>query len=122
MFSPGKELALRILDALDDRSGSRLRPFAYGRATGRERAWVKRACGVIDGIYAWLERKKCQARHDLPLQQATTTLCDRLVAARDALLQDMADMDAAAERAWRTSQRDEDRTPVVTASGARKGR
>jgi len=111
MLTPDKELALGILDALDDRSVSRFSPFGYGRAMGRERAWIAQECRMIDGIYAWLERQKRQARHDVPLQQAITTLCDRLAVARDALLQDMADMDAVAQRAWSTSQRGVDPTP-----------
>ncbi len=104
MLTPDKEFALGILDALDDRSVSRFSPFGYGRAWGRDRAWVEQECGIIDGIYAWLERQKRQARHDVPLLQVVTTLCDRLAVARDGLLQDMADMDAVAERAWSTSQ------------------
>lgn len=65
----------------------------------RQRAWIAQQCDMIDGICAWLERWTHQARHDVPLQQAITTLCDRLEVARDALLQDMADTDALAERA-----------------------
>ena len=122
MLIPDKELALGILDALDDRSVSSIRPFGYGRAIGRERAWVAQKCGMIDGIYAWLERQKRQARHDLPLQQAITTLCDRLAVARDALLQDMVEMDAVAQRAWSMSQRGRDPTPGNPVSGARKVR
>jgi hypothetical protein len=122
MQPPDKELALGILDALDDRSASSIRPIGYGRAMGRERAWVAQKCGMIDAIYAWLERQQRQARHDLPLQQAITTLCDRLAVARDTLLQDMADMDAVAQRAWTTSQRGGDPTSGNPASGARKGR
>jgi hypothetical protein len=122
MLTPDRELALGILDALDDRSGSRVSPTARGRARGRDRAWVEQECEMIDGIYAWLERQKGQARQDVPLQQAITTVCDRLAVARNALLQDMAHLDAAAERAWRPSQRGGDRTPVVTASRARKGK
>ena len=122
MLTLDRELALGILDALDDRSGSRVSASAYGRARGRDRAWVEQECGMIDGLYAWLERQKRQARHDVPLLQAITTLSDRLAVARDARLQDMADMDAAAERAWRTSQRGGDQAQVVAASDARKGR
>ena len=122
MLAPDKELALGILDALDDRSVSSIRPFGYGRAIGRERAWVAQKCGMIDGIYAWLERQKRQARHDLPLQQAITTLCDRLAVARDALARDMAGMDAIAQPAWTPSQRGGDPTPGDAASGARKVR
>ncbi len=79
-------------------------PFRLWGAWGRDRAWVEQECGMIDGIYAWLERQKRQARHDVPLLQVVTTLCDRLAVARDGLLQDMADMDAVAERAWSMSQ------------------
>jgi hypothetical protein len=122
MQPPDKELALGILDALDDRSVSSMRPSGYGRAKARERAWVVQRCGMIDAISAWLERQKHKARHDLPLQQAITTLCDRLALARDVLLQDMADMDAVAQRAWAPSQIGEDPTPGMTASGARKVR
>lgn len=99
MLTPDRELALGILDALDDRSVSGISPFGYGRAMRRERAWAAQECRMIEGIYAWLERQKRQARQDVPLQQAITTLCDRLAVAKDALLQDMADMDAIAERA-----------------------
>ncbi len=122
MLIPDKELALGILDALDDRSASRFNSFDYGQAMARERAWVAQECRMIDGIYAWLGRQKRQARHDVPLQQAITTLCDRLAVARDALVQDMADMDAVAQRAWTPSQRGGDPTPGNAASGARKGR
>ena len=122
MLGPDKELALGILDALDDRSASSIRPFGYGRAMGRERAWVAQKCGMIDGIYAWLERQKRQARHDVPLQQAITTLCDRLAVARDALVQDMEVMDAVPQPAWTPSQRGGDPSPGMTASGARKVR
>jgi hypothetical protein len=122
MLTPDKELALGILDALDDRDVSSISPFGYGRAMARERTWVAQECGMIDGIYAWLERQKRQARHDLPLQQAITTLCDRLAVARDALVQDMADMDTVAQQMWITSQGDGDPTPGDPASGARKGR
>jgi hypothetical protein len=122
MQSPDKELALGILDALDDRNASSIRPFGYGRAMPRERAWVLQKCGMIDAIAAWLERQKRQARHDVPLQQAITTLCDRLAVAKDALLQDMADMDAVAQQAWTISQRGGDPTPGNPASGARKVR
>jgi hypothetical protein len=117
MLIPDKELALGILDALDDRSMPDISPLGYGQAMRRERAWVAQECRMIDGIYAWLERQKRQARYDVPLQQAIATLCDRLAVARDARLQDIVDMDAAAERAWRASPRGRDRTPGVTASG-----
>lgn len=122
MLTPDKELALGILDALDDRNVSRFNPFGYGRAMARERAWAAQECRMIDGIYAWLERQKRQARHDLPLQQAIATLCDRLAVAKDALLQDMADMDAVAQQTWTPSQRGGDPTPGDAASGARKVR
>ena len=122
MQPPDKELALGILDALDDRSVSSIRPFGYGRAMARERAWVAQKCGMIEAIAAWLERQKRQARHDVPLQQAITTLCDRLVVARDALVQDMADTDAVAQRAWTPSQRGGDPSPENAASGAREVR
>jgi hypothetical protein len=120
MLTPDKELALGILDALDDKNRSGVVPFRYGGAMGHERAWVEQECEIIDRLYAWLERQEGQARHDVPLQQAITTLCNRLVAARNALLQDLADMDAAAERAWWTPQRGGDRTQAVTASGLRR--
>jgi hypothetical protein len=122
MQPPDKELALEILDALDDRGVSSIGPFGYGRAMARERAWVAQKCGIIDAISAWLERQKRQARHDVPLQQAITTLCDRLAVTRDALVQDMADMDSVAQRAWSTSQRGRDPTPGKFVSGARKVR
>jgi hypothetical protein len=117
MLTLDKELVLGILDALDDRSVPTMSPSGYGQATRREQAWVAQECRMLDGIYAWLERQKRQARHDVPLQQAITTLCDRLAVAREALLQDMADMDATAQRAWRASPRARDRTPGITASG-----
>lgn len=117
MLIPDKELALGILEALDDRNVSSISLSGYGQAMRRERAWAVQECRMIDGIYAWLERQKRQARHDVPLQQAITTLCDRLAVARDALLQDMADMDAAAERGWRTPQRGGNPTAAITASG-----
>lgn len=122
MQSPDRELAMGSLDALDDRSVSSIRPFGYGRAVARERVWVAQECRMIDRIYAWLERQKRQALHDVPLQQASMTLCDRLAVARDALLQDMAEMDAVAQRAWSTSRGGGDPTPENSASGARKGR
>lgn len=122
MQPPDKELALGILDALDDRSASSIRSIGYGQAMARERVWVAQKCGMIDAISAWLERQKPQARHDVPLQQAITTLCDRLAVARDALVQDMADMDAVPQRAWSASQRGGDPTPGRAASGARKVR
>ena len=117
MLIPDKELALEILDALDDRSVSSISLSGYGRAMRRERGWAAQECRMIDGIYAWLERQKRQARHDVLLQQAITTLCDRLTVARDALLQEMADMDAAVERAWGTSQRGGNPTAGITALG-----
>jgi hypothetical protein len=51
MPTPDRELAPGMLDALDDRSVSSINPFGYGRATGRERAWVAQECGMVDGIY-----------------------------------------------------------------------
>jgi hypothetical protein len=122
MQPPDKELALGILDALDDRSASSIRPFGHGRAMARERAWVAQKCGMIDAISAWLERQKRRARHDVPLQQAITTLCDRLAVARDALVQDMADMDAVEQQVRIPSQGGGDATPGRAASGARKVR
>jgi hypothetical protein len=122
MQPPDKELALGILDALDDRSVSSIRRSGYGRAMARERVWVAQECGMIDAISAWLERQKPQARHDVPLQQAITTLCDRLAVARDALVQDMADMAAVEQQVRIPSQGDGDPTPGRAASGARKVR
>ena len=117
MLIPDKELALEILDALDDRSVSSISLSGYGRAMRRERGWAAQECRMIDGIYAWLERQKRQTQHDVPLQQAITTLCDHLAVAKDALLQDMADMDAVAERGRRTSLRGGDGSPGIAASG-----
>ena len=117
MLIPDKELALGILEALDDRNVSSISLSGSGQAMRHERAWAAQESRMIDGIHAWLVRQKRQARHDVPLQQAITTLCDRLAVARDALVQDMADMDAAAERAWGISQRGGNPTAGITALG-----
>lgn len=87
---------------------------------GRDRVWVEWEFGIIDGIYAGLERQNRSARHDVSLLQAILTLCDRLAGARDALLQDA--VDAGAAQPWRVSQGGGDQTPVVAASGTREVR
>lgn len=112
MLRPDVELALGILDALDNRDVSGVVACRDGQPTG-ERAWFVQECRMIDGILSWLERQNHQSRHDVALQQAIMTLCDRLEIAKGALQRYLADLDTAAEREWKPLQRKGERQAVA---------
>ncbi len=113
MLRPDVELALGILDALDNRDISGVVAGRDGQATGRERAWFLQECRMIDGILSWLQRQEHQSRHDTALQEAILTLCDRLEIAKGALQRYLADLDTAAEREWKPLQRKGERQAVA---------
>ncbi len=113
MLRPDVELALGILDALDNRDIAAAVACRDRQPTGRERAWFLQECRMIDGILSWLQRQKHQSRHDAALQEAILTLCDRLEIARGALQRYLADLDTAAEREWKPLQRIGERQAVA---------
>ena len=96
MLTPDEQLALGILDALDERYGPEVSPLLLTLEQRQERTWSEQQYRMIQVLIAWLERQKDTVQRDDALQKAISVLHERLADSETRLLHDIEEMDALA--------------------------
>lgn len=107
MLAPDEQLALDILDALDQRNLPELDP-ALNREKRQERRRLEQRCKMASALLGWLQRwmddpqhERLRARDD-PLWEAISALHDQLQLSEVRLSRTAAEMDETAARPYRT--------------------
>ena len=93
MLRPDEQLALGILDALDDRYRPEVSPLLLTLEQRQQRAWSEQQYRMIQALLAWLDRQRDAARRDDSLQEALSILHERLADSESRLLHDLEKMD-----------------------------
>jgi hypothetical protein len=96
MLTPDEQLALGILDALDDRYGPEVSPHLLTLQQRQKRTWSEQQYRMIQVLVAWLDRQKDTVQRDDALQRAISVLHERLADSETRLRRDIEAMDVQA--------------------------